>query len=116
MAIGFGVTLAVLEAIRNWGNWQWWPFWVIDYIMAVLLIAGGILVLRKVRNSGKLLTGAWGLSFGAAYMSFWSHVENFSKPAHGSIDQAPLTYLIGFGLICCILGFILSLYGERLND
>ncbi len=113
MAIILGLVLAFLEAVRNWGNWQWWPYWVIDYIMAVLLISGGILVLLGKKASGRVLACAWGVSFGAGYMSFWSHVENFHNPAHGNISQAPLTYLIGFGLICCIIGFLLTVYGEN---
>jgi len=110
LAIAFGLVIAVFEAIRNWGDWQWWPWWVIDYIMAVLLITGGVLVLKKVRNSGKLLTGAWGLSFGVAYMSFWTHVENFNSPAHGNIEQSPVTFMIGFSLLVYVAGFALSLF------
>ena len=113
MAIGFGLVLAVLEAVRNWGDWQWWPYWAIDYIMASLLVLGGVLVLRKTKRARQVLACAWGVSFGAGYMSFWSHVENFTNPAHGNISQAPLTYLIGFGLICCILGFLLSLTADE---
>jgi len=116
MAIVFGCVLAILEAIRNWGNWQWWPYWMIDYIMATLLILGGFLVLKKTRTSGQILASAWGVSFGAGYMSFWSHVENFNEVAHGNISQTPLTYLIGFGLISCVVGFILSLSEVSKND
>jgi len=43
LAIAFGLFLAVAEAVRNWGDWQWWPFWLVDYIAATLLVAGGVL-------------------------------------------------------------------------
>lgn len=109
MAIGYGLILAILEAVRNWGNWQWWPYWLIDYIMAAMLIYGGLLALKKARSGFKVLACAWGVSFGASYMSFWSHVENFDNPAHGNISQTPLTYLIGLSLIACVLGFVLLL-------
>ena len=109
MAISFAIVLSIVEAIRNWGNWQWWPFWVIDYIVVILLISGAVLVLRKRNGAGRLLTFAWGVTFGSFYMSFWSHIENFSNPAHGNISQAPVTYLIGLGLLWSIVGFILSL-------
>ena len=109
MAIGLGIALAIVEAMRNWGDWQWWPYWAIDYIMAALLISGGVLVLGKARISGQFLAFAWGVSFGTGYMSFWGHIENFNNAAHGNISQVPLTYLIGFGLFCCVVGFILSM-------
>jgi hypothetical protein len=107
LAICYGLIIAILEAVRNWGDWQWWPYWVIDYIMAVMLIYGGFLVLRNVRKSHLILSCAWGVSFGASYMSFWGHIENFNNPAHGHIGQTPLTYLIGLSLVGCILGFVL---------
>jgi len=116
MAIFFGITLAILEAVRNWDDWQWWPYWLIDYIMASLLISGGYLALKNTRNSGHILSCAWGVSFGAFYASFWSHVANFNNEAHGNINQAPLTYLIGFGLGGCVVGFILSLPVANNND
>ena len=34
MAAAFGTFLAIGETVRNWGNWQWWPFWLVDYIAA----------------------------------------------------------------------------------
>jgi hypothetical protein len=109
MAIGFGIVLSVVEVIRNWGNWQWWPFWLIDFIVAGLLISGGLLVLNKAKISRPFFSGAWGVAFGACYSSFWDHVYNFSEAAHGNISQTPLTYLIGLGLVSSIVGFILSL-------
>jgi hypothetical protein len=40
LALAFGVFLAIAETARNWGNWQWWPFWLVDYVAATLLVAG----------------------------------------------------------------------------
>jgi len=41
--------LAIAEAVRNWGNWQWWPFWVVDYVSAGLLVAGALMTLAASR-------------------------------------------------------------------
>lgn len=57
LAMAFGLSLAVLEAVRNWGNWQWWPFWMVDYVAAGLLVAGGVLTLR--RGVDRWLTSGW---------------------------------------------------------
>ena len=36
LAVGFGGFLALAELARNRGNWQWWPFWLVDFIAAAL--------------------------------------------------------------------------------
>ena len=36
--IGVGAFMCVFEIVRNWGNWQPWPGWVVDYFCAALLI------------------------------------------------------------------------------
>ena len=41
IAIGFGAFLAVAEIVRNWGDWEPWPWWVVDYIAVALLLYGG---------------------------------------------------------------------------
>ena len=115
-AIGFGIVIAIVEVIRNWGNWQWWPFWVIDYIIAIALVAGGFLFIKNYKISGLVLSAAWGVTFGAMYMSFWDHVYNFKNQVHGNIQQEPLTYLIGFGLVTCLICLFLSVSGANQND
>ena len=41
MALLYGVGLAGFETLVNWGQWQWWPFWLVDYVAAALLLFGG---------------------------------------------------------------------------
>ena len=112
LAIAFGVFLAIAEAVRNWGNWQWWPYWLMDYIAAALLVAGGALVLRKAPRGSAVLAGAWGFTTGIFYSSFWSHIDHFDQPADGNIAQTPLTIIIGILWVITIVGFALSL-GSR---
>jgi len=101
--------LAIAEAVRNWGNWQWWPFWLVDYIAAALLVAGAVLALRQAKRGSLLLVGAWGFATATFYMSFWSHIAQFDLPADGNIAQAPLTIIIGILWMTTIVGFVLSL-------
>ena len=113
LAVVFGIFLAIAEAVRNWDQWQWWPFWVVDYIAAVLLVTGGVMALRRVPRGRAWLTGAWGFSTAMFYMSFWSHVRDFDQPADGNLSQGPLTVVIGVLWLVTIVGFVLALASTR---
>lgn len=113
LAVGFGIFLAVAETARNWGDWQWWPFWLVDFIAAALLVAGGRLTLRGRRGGNAVLCGAWGFATAIFYASFFSHVEDFHLPAEGNFDQGPLTVAIGLLWVVTIAGLGLALVGAR---
>ncbi len=109
LAVASGVVLGIAEVVRNWGAWQWWPFWLVDFIAAGLLVSGGIAVLKRRPNSAPLLAGAWGFTVGMAYMSFWSHVETISGPSGANIAHGPLTAIIGVMLVVAVACFVLAL-------
>jgi len=113
LALAFGVFLAVAETARNWGNWQWWPFWLVDFIAAALLVVGASLTLRRARGGTEALCGGWGFTSAMFYMSFWSHIEHIEQAADGNLDQGPLTVVIGILWVITIAGFLLSLLGAR---
>ena len=114
MALAFAAWLAVTEIIRNWGDWQWAPFWIVDYMAAALLAFGGQRALR--RGTVRWLTGAWGFTSAMFYMSFFSHVYDLRTKAsnhNGPIDETTLTAIIGILLVITFIGFFLSLAGKR---
>jgi hypothetical protein len=113
LALAFGVFLAFAELARNWGNWQWWPFWLVDFIAAGLLVAGGWRALGVKRGGHALLCGAWGFTSAMFYMSFWSHVEHIHEAAEGNFEQRPLTLVIGVLWAITIVGFVLAVASRR---
>ena len=113
LALVFGVFLALAETTRNWGNWQWWPYWLVDFIAAALLIAGAVIVLRKGRGGKAILCGAWGFTTAMFYSSFWSHFEHASEAADGNLAQGPLTIIIGIMWVITIVGFVLAIIASR---
>ena len=112
LAIAFGSALAVLEAVRNWGNWQWWPFWVVDYVAAALLVTGGVMAVRQV--AGHWLTAGWGFACSMFWMSFFSHYKGVLEQgvAVGAREQR-LTLIIGIMFGMTILGFLTALAGTQ---
>ncbi len=114
LALAFGLTLAVGEAMRNWGDWQWWPFWTIDYMAAALLIFGG----QRALNTGTLrwLAGGWGFTAAMFWMSFFSHLDQLRRQADlhtGPMDERRLILIIGVMLGIALTGFLLILLGRR---
>lgn len=113
LALVFGAFLTLAELARNWGNWQWWPFWLVDFLAAGLLVLGASLRLRGHVLGGQFLAGAWGFTSAMFYASFWSHVEQFHQPADGNLSQGPLTVVIGVMWVVTIVGFVLALLARR---
>ena len=80
IAIGFGVFLAIAEVVRNWGDWQPWPWWVVDYIAVALLLFGGRAALPgRARRSAAPLCAGWGFTCAMFYMSFFGHLETLER-------------------------------------
>lgn len=112
LALAFGLFLAIAEIVRNWGNWQPWPFWIVDFIAAGALIWGGVRALSL--GSSRLLSAAWGFTVGIFWMSFFSHVEELGAEvqntyASGSVSEGSLTLIIGVMLVVAVAGLIMSL-------
>jgi hypothetical protein len=113
LALAFGAFLTVAELARNWGSWQWWPFWLVDFIAAGLLMVGASRTLRARPGGHALLCGAWGFTSAMFYMSFWSHVEHIHEAAEGNFEQRPLTIVIGVMWAITIVGFVLAVASSR---
>ena len=112
LALGFGAVLAIAEIIRNWGDWQAWPFWIVDFIAAGALIWGGLRTLSQ--GSSRLLSAAWGFTVGIFWMSFFCHTQALSEGttqtyASGAVSEGVLTLIIGAMLVAAIAGLVMSL-------
>lgn len=111
LALAFGVVLGVGEILRNWGDWQPWPFWLVDYIAAGALIWGARRALS--RGSSRLLSASWGFTVGIFWMSFFSHAEalNTATGAGGGgiFGAGALTLIIGAMFLTAIGGLVMSL-------
>ena len=121
LALAFGTFLAVAEAVRNAGEIQWWPFWVVDYLAVALLMWGAVTILWRPSERGlAILTAGWGFTSAMFYMSLFSHISSLQSTggevaeinAQSALDEPWLTVVIGvlFGL--ALLGLATSLIAE----
>jgi hypothetical protein len=122
LALGFGTFLAVAEVIRNGGEVQWWPFWVVDYIAVALLQWGAISVLWTPNDRGVgILTAAWGFTAAMFYMSLFGHVDEIAKTGvpvtlsniQSATDEPMLTIIIATLFVVTLIGLATSLLADR---
>ena len=122
LALGFGTFLAVAEVLRNSGEIQWWPFWVIDYIAVALLQWGAIAILWTPSDRGlPILTAGWGFTAAMFYMSLFGHLDELAKTgvplsltnATGAAEEPVLTLIIGVLFAVTLVGLATSLLAGR---
>ena len=112
LALGFGAFLAIAEIVRNWGNWQAWPFWILDVVAAGALVWGGLRTFSQ--GSPRLLSAAWGFAVGIFWMSFFCDTQALGQGAadtfaRGPVPESLLTLIIGGMLLAAIAGLMMSL-------
>lgn len=102
LALLFAAGLAIGEAVINWGNWQYAPLWIVDYVIAAWLILGFV----KTRHGGKTSVLLSGRAFtaGVFYMALFVSLDP-EISIHFEPDTA-LLVLVGFMLGISVIGFL----------
>jgi len=103
------VGLACFETLVNWGQWQWWPFWLIDYVAAALLFFGGLAVLKQRAYGLKLLSVGWGFTIGMMWMSLAVNIADGTDPDRAARVAGLYVILIIFSMIISLIGLLLAL-------
>ena len=85
------------------------PSWIDDQFMGALLIIGAWLVGRPTPARRALFTGAWGVSAGALYLSFFGKLLQPGGDYSSNIPGGMLTLLLGIAFAVSVAGFIASL-------
>ena len=119
-ALVFGVFLALAELVRNLGNWQWWPWFVVDYVAAFLLIVGGYECRKEILRSQAraLLAAGWAFTFGMSWMSlagnYESYLQNMELERH--LRAGGMEFYVGLvalGVATSLTGLLLTVWPSQ---
>lgn len=108
-AIVGAIALMAGEAYRTWGAHRPVAFWLDDMLAGALMIVAAMLLKRPTPARRALFTGAWGVSVGMLYGSFFGKVFAPQDVVSGNFAPDVLTALVGFAFFVAIAGFIASL-------
>ena len=106
VAISYSIIIVVIETSMNvyWDDWSFYPLWIIDYLIAIILLSAVFIFKRNIQNS-MLLIG-WSLSVGVTYMALFISLDPNGLKSEDIEIKLPLFIL---ALIVSIFGLILTI-------
>ncbi|HJN54118.1 MAG TPA: hypothetical protein QGI27_03525 [Flavobacteriaceae bacterium] len=103
IAVLYSIILSVTEVALNWGDWQYAPLWIVDYLIVLILLSAVFIFKDKIQKY-LLLTG-WSFSAGVMYMVLFINLE--PKTTLTVLDNYILSG-VGVALIFSLIGILLS--------
>ena len=106
VAILYSIIIVVIETSMNiyWDDWSFYPLWIIDYLIAIILLSAVFIFKKNIQNS-MLLIG-WSLSVGITYMALFISLDPNGLKSEDIEIKLPLFIL---ALIVSIFGLILTI-------
>ena len=109
-------SLSIAETYINWGHWQWWPYWLVDYIAALLLAIGSILTFKNSIHASKWLCTGWAFAIGMGWMSLSSNFDLGVPPERAAKVGGYYIAMIVFGGAIALSGLALALIGQNKKE
>ena len=106
VAILYSIIIVVIETSMNiyWDDWSFYPLWIIDYLIAIILLSAVFIFKMDIQNS-MLLIG-WTLSVGVTYMALFISLDPNGLKSEDIETKLPLFIL---ALVVSIFGLILTI-------
>jgi hypothetical protein len=108
----YSIILAIVEVILNWGDWQYAPLWIVDYLIVIILLSA-VFVFKKNIQRLMLLLG-WAFSAGVMYMVLFINLEPIPTAVASPNIEGKLP-LVGLALIISIIGIVLTIIDSKNN-
>ena len=108
----YSIILAIVEAMLNWGDWQYAPLWIVDYLIVIILLSA-VFVFKKNIQKLMLLLG-WAFSSGVMYMALFINLEPIPEAGRISNVEEVLP-LVGLALAVSIIGIVLTMIDSKNN-
>lgn len=106
VAISYSIIIVVIETSMNvyWDDWSFYPLWIIDYLIAIILLSAVFIFKNNIQNS--MLLMGWSLSVGVTYMALFISLDPNGLKSEDIETKLPLFIL---ALIVSIFGLILTI-------
>ena len=106
LATLYSINLILVETILNtyWDDWRYAPLWIVDYLIALILLSA-VFVFNSHRQNLVLLLG-WSFSAGVTYMALFISLEPNGLNSADIEGKLPLFVL---ALLVSIVGLILTI-------
>ena len=106
IAILYSIIIVVIETFMNiyWDDWSFYPLWIIDYLIAIILLSAVFIFKNNFQNS--ILLMGWSLSVGVTYMALFISLDPNGLKSEDIETKLPLFIL---ALIVSIFGLILTI-------
>ena len=106
VAISYSIIIVVIETSMNvyWDDWSFYPLWIIDYLIAMILLSAVFIFKNNIQKSILLL--GWSLSVGVTYMALFISLDPNGLKSEDIETKLPLFIL---ALIVSIFGLILTI-------
>ena len=100
----YSIILGITEMILNWGDWQYAPLWIVDYIIVLILLLSVFYFKNNIQK--KLLLIGWSFSAGVMYMVLFVNLE---PNINLTILDKNILFAVGIALTISFLGIILTM-------
>ena len=106
----YSIILAIIEVMLNWGDWQYAPLWIVDYLIVIILLSA-VFVFKKYIQRLMLLLG-WAFSSGVMYMALFINLEPMPTTVKSPNVEGILP-LVGLALVVSIIGIVLTIIDKK---
>ncbi len=110
LALIFAIGLGIGEAVINWGNWQFAPLWIVDYVIVAWLLVG--FFQTRQRSEVTVLASGWAFTAGVFYMALFVGLSPEWLKCQPERNST-LEFLIGLMLALAVFGFVCALLSKR---
>ena len=106
IAVLYSIIIVVIETSMNvyWDDWSFYPLWIIDYLIAIILLSAVFIFKNNIQKSILLL--GWSLSVGVTYMALFISLDPNGLKSEDIETKLPLFIL---ALVVSIFGLILTI-------
>ena len=103
----YSISLVLFETIMNlyWKDWGFYPLWLIDYLIAIILIFA--VFFFKKNNQNLMLLIGWSLSIGTTYMALFVSLDPNGLNSADIESKLPFFVL---AILISIFGFVLTIF------